>query len=122
MTDQRPQSFEVVEASFGAASGLAVRGEVDIAAVPALEQALETAIEATSGALVVDLSDVAFLDSSGLLALLHGRGLLAQEDRALVIVCPEGGPVRHLFEVAGVAELLILCASREDAEASLRDR
>jgi hypothetical protein len=30
--------------------------------------------------------------------------------------------VRHLFEVAGVAELLILCASPEDAEASLRDR
>jgi anti-sigma B factor antagonist len=121
VTDQRPESFEVVEASFGAAPGLAVRGEVDIAAVPALEQALETAIETTSGALVIDLSDVAFLDSSGLLALLHGRGLLAREDRALVIVCPPG-PVRHLFEVAGVAELLILCASREDAEASVRDR
>jgi anti-sigma B factor antagonist len=121
VTDQRPESFEVVEASFGAASGLAVRGEVDIAAVPALEQALEAAIEATSGALVIDLSDVAFLDSSGLLALLHGRGLLAGEDRALVIVCP-AGPVRHLFEVAGVAELLTLCDSREDAEAAVRDR
>jgi len=121
MTDQRPDSFEVVEAGFGAASGLAVRGEVDIAAVPTLEQALETAIKTTSGALVIDLSDVAFLDSSGLLALLHGRGLLAREDRALVIVCP-AGPVRNLFEVAGVAELLILCASREDAEAAVRDR
>jgi len=121
VTDQRPESFEVVEASFGPASGLAVRGEVDLAAVPALEQALEAAITTTSGALVIDLSDVSFLDSSGLLALLHGRGLLAREDRALVIVCP-AGPVRHLLEVAGVAELLILCASREDAEASLRDR
>ena len=111
----------MLKASFGAASGLAVRGEVDLAAVPALEQALEAEIKTTSGPLMIDLSEVGFLDSSGLLALLHARGLLVREDRALVIVCPEG-QVRHLFEVAGVAELLILCASRAEAEASVRDR
>ena len=121
MTDQTPETFEVVEVTFGAAPGLAVRGEVDLAAVPALEQALEAAIKATTGALVVDLSEVAFLDSSGLLVLLHGRALLARENRALAIVCP-AGPVRDLFDVAGVAELLILYASREDLEAAIGAR
>jgi anti-sigma B factor antagonist len=118
VTDQPSTSFDVVEASFGAVSGLAVRGELDVAAVPRLEEALEAAITRTTGGFVVDLSDVAFLDSSGLLALLHGRGLLAREGRALVVVCPPG-PVRQVFEVAGVAQLLILCASAEDVEAAI---
>jgi anti-anti-sigma factor len=91
---------------------------VDVADVPKLERALEAAIETTAGGFVIDLSGVEFLDSSGLLALLNARGLLAREERALAVVCP-ASPVRHLLEVAGVSELLPVCDSREDAEAVL---
>ena len=117
MTDQAAV-FEVVQADLGAAPGLAVRGDVDVAAVPPLEQALEAAIKTTVGAFVIDLSDVEFLDSSGLLAVLHARGLLARDRRALAVVCPPG-PVRQLFEVAGVAEQFVLYDSRDDADAAL---
>ena len=86
--------------------------------MPKLERALEAAIETTAGGFVIDLSGVEFLDSSGLLALLNARGLLAREERALAVVCP-ASPVRHLLEVAGVSALLAVCDSREDAEAVL---
>ena len=43
---------------------------------------------------------------------------LAREDRELAIVCPPG-PVRRLFEVVGIADLLFFYASREDAAAAL---
>ena len=86
--------------------------------MPKLERALEAAIDTTAGGFVIDLSGVEFLDSSGLLALLNARGLLAREERALAVVCP-ASPVRHLLEVAGVSELLAVCDSREDAEAVL---
>ena len=56
--------------------GLAVRGEVDLATAPALEDALADAIRESDGALVVDLSGVEFLDSSGLKVLLRARALL----------------------------------------------
>ena len=86
--------------------------------MPALERALEAAIETTAGGFVVDLAGVEFMDSSGLLAMLNARGLLASEDRALAVVCPAGA-VQHLLEVAGVSQLLVVCDSREDAPAGL---
>jgi anti-sigma B factor antagonist len=114
----RPRRIEVVDAELRQAPGVAVRGEIDLATVPCLERALDTAIRASHGAFVLDLSDVEFLDSTGLHALLRARALLGREDRALAIVCPPG-PVRRLFDVAGVADLLFLYASREDAAAAL---
>ena len=119
MTDQPPISFKAVRLDLPAASGLAIDGEVDIAAVPALERALDAAIETTAGGFVIDLSGVEFMDSSGLLAVLNARGLLAAEERALAVVCPASS-VRQLLEVAGVSQLLVVCDSREDAEAALR--
>ena len=118
MTEQPAISFKSVRADSPSASVVAISGEVDVAAVPALERALEAAIETTAGGFVVDLSGVEFMDSSGLLAILNARGLLARDGRALTVVCP-AGPVRHLLEVAGVSKLLLVCDSREDAEAAL---
>ena len=118
MSDQPAISFKAVRADLAAASGVAIYGEVDVAAVPELERALEAAIETTAGGFVVDLSGVEFMDSSGLLAMLNARGLLAREQRALAVVCPASS-VRQLLEVAGVSQLLVVCDSREDAEAAL---
>ena len=112
------QSFEVVEAELDGAPGVAIRGEVDLHAVPSLEPALDAAIRDTAGAFVLDLRNLEFLDSSGLRLMLRARALLAREDRALAIVCPPG-PVQRLFELAGIADLLFLYASREDAAAAL---
>ena len=118
MTDQPAISFKATRADLPHASGVAIEGEVDVAAVPALERALETAIEATAGGFVIDLTGVEFMDSSGLLAVLNARGVLAGEERALAVVCP-AGPVRTLLEVAGVSQLLVVYDSREEAEAAL---
>lgn len=108
-------SFEVGKAELNGAPGVAVRGEIDAAAVPALELAIDAAVYGSVGAFVLDLSDVTFLDSSGLRLLLHTRALLGRKDRALAVVCHEGGAVRRVLELAGIADLLFLFASREEA-------
>jgi anti-anti-sigma factor len=118
VTDQPAISFKAVRADLPAASGVAIDGQVDVAAVPALERALEAAIETTAGGFVIDLSGVEFMDSSGLLAILNARGILAREERALAVVCPANA-VRQLLDVAGVSQLLTVCDSREDADAAL---
>jgi anti-sigma B factor antagonist len=118
VTERPPRAFEVVDAGLGGAPGVTVRGEVDLAALTTFEQALDDAIRESTGAFVIDLTDVDFLDSSGLAAILRARALLGREDRAVAIVCPPG-PVRRLFEVAGIADLLFLYSSREHAAAAL---
>ena len=98
--------------------GPAIRGEIDIASAPELEAALEDAIRDSEGALLVDLSGVEFLDSSGLQVLLRVRARLGTEDRALALVCPYGR-VRRVFELAGLSDVFALFVSGDAARAAL---
>ena len=85
--------------------GLAVHGELDAATAPALEDALREALLETSGAFVLDLSGLEFMDSSGVNALLHARALLGREERALALVCPPG-QARRVLDLVGIARAL----------------
>jgi anti-sigma B factor antagonist len=114
-----PRAFEVDDAGLGDAPGVAVHGEVDIDAALSLEASLEAAIRESVGAFIIDLSDLDFIDSSGLQVLLRARGLLGREDRQLAVVCPFG-PVRRVFELSGSSELFALYRSREEAVAALK--
>lgn len=118
MPEAGPPPLEVVDAALDGAPGVAVRGELDVASVPNLEHALDAAIRGSAGTFVLDLCDLEFLDSSGLRLLLRARAMLGRDDRALVIVCPPGA-ARRLFEVVGIADLLSVHASREEAAAAL---
>lgn len=118
MNGHPPTAFQVKDVGMRGAPGVAVHGEIDVAAVPTLVAALDEAIRESTGAFVIDLCDVEFLDSAGLSVLLRARALLGRDDRQLAVVCPPGA-VRRLFEVAGIADLLILFGSREDAATAL---
>jgi anti-sigma B factor antagonist len=118
MTTQEHDAFGVDDPRLGGAPGLAVRGEVDINVADALEAALDAAILASEGAFTIDLSELEFIDSTGLHVLLRARGLLGREDRALAVICPPG-PGRRVLELSGMSELFALYGSREDAAAAL---
>ena len=77
-------------------------GEFDISTASSLRHALYD--DVGSEVVVGDLSEVTFMDSSGLRALLDVRAKLESDGRRLVL---EGVPdqVRRLFEVAGISEL-----------------
>jgi anti-anti-sigma factor len=110
--------FEVDDAGLGDAPGVVVHGEVDLNVVPQLEETIEKAIIESVGAFIIDLSDLEFIDSSGLQVLMRARGLLGREDRALAVVCPHGA-VRKVFELSGCSDLFALFPSREAAVAAL---
>ncbi len=118
MTD-RPPGFEVERAPLAGAPGVLVRGEVDISTAPRLTATLDAAIRESEGAFVVDLCNVDFLDSSGVSVLLRARAVLGRDERALLIICPPG-PARRTFDIAGIADLLALFGSRDQAAASLQ--
>jgi anti-sigma B factor antagonist len=98
--------------------GIALSGELDAATAEPLDIALQEALMASSGPFVLDLSALTFMDSGGVNELLRARALLGREERALVVVCPDG-PVRRVLEVIGVADLFALFATREAADEAL---
>ena len=118
MPDHVPPQTEIVHYDHGNVPGLTVRGEIDIATSPQLEFALDRAVRESTGAFVLDFSELEVLDSSGLSLVLRARAALARDARPLAIVCPPG-PVRRVMEVAGVDDLLMLYDYHADATAAL---
>jgi anti-sigma B factor antagonist len=101
------QGLKVVREE-NAASGLCVlrpTGELDLATVPRLETAVSEALESGGNRIVLDLSELSFLDSSGLRLLLMLFDRATSDGWTLTLARPSE-PVRGLFEMTGVAERL----------------
>jgi anti-anti-sigma factor len=111
-------TLDIEPTTLAGAPGLALRGELDLATAGGFEDRLQRAVLESAGAFVVDLGALAFMDSSGVNALLRARSRLGREERALVVVCPPGN-VRRVLEVIGVADVIGPFSSRADAERAL---
>ncbi len=82
---------------------LALSGELDIASVPLLERHLDDAVTTGSGRVVIDLSHLEFLDSSGLQLLLRTQERLQERGQGLWL--RRGLPaVQRLFELTQTVE------------------
>ncbi len=93
---------------------LTVRGEVDVNTVPRLREALGEAVAEGSGALVVDLSAVSFIDSSGLSALLNALRRLTRAGRRLALVVSDG-PVANVLRLTRLHGTFDVYARRREA-------
>lgn len=75
---------------------IAVLGEIDIASAPQLSTRLNVAVRCTSGGVVVDLSGVEFIDSTGIAVLLNALRRMTRARRRLALVCAPGPVMRAL--------------------------
>lgn len=76
-------------------------GELDIYTVNGFRRALDEIDVADGSALVVDLSDVTLLDSSGLGALVSLLNRAREANGRLGLICPHRR-LRRLFEITGL--------------------
>ena len=87
-----PDSFRLVQEPLPTTEPgllLAATGELDIATAPELGGTIADAIDAGLTRLVVDLSDISFLDSVAVAVLLHVRRQLGDAGRMSVVVPPD---------------------------------
>ena len=94
---------------------LTVRGEIDIATAPAMLEVLLPVLDRDSGPVVIDLSEVPFIDSTGVHALVDTLRRLRPQNRRLAIACREGGPVHRVLALVGLLDALTVHRSRESA-------
>ena len=91
-----------------------MEGEIDIATAPRMIAALNEVLAAIESPLVVDLSSVVFMDSTGLALLINARRRMMRRGHGFAIVCP-AGPIARVFEIADMVERLRVCPDRESA-------
>lgn len=84
---------------------LSVGGELDRAVTGRLERAFETALEARSEHIVLDLGAVTFLDLAGIRTLLRAHARARDRGLELTVVRPSGTASR-IFTLTRVGEVL----------------
>jgi anti-sigma B factor antagonist len=92
---------------------IAVRGELDLATAPRLKWPLVDALDAGRRRLVVDLSDVSFMDSTALGVLIGVRRAL-RADARMAIVCTDRDVLR-IFEISGLDVAFQIVRTRTQA-------
>ncbi len=101
-----------LDGSIGVAS---LRGELDIATRHEVEQALRAAFPDEAAALMLDLTEVGFLDSSAVQMLFQLRDDLARSRRTLAIVIPSDALPRRSIEICDSDGVLDLHPTRRHA-------
>jgi anti-sigma B factor antagonist len=100
------QPFAIEVARQGDRTLLSLSGELDIATVGELENALNGCLDAGED-VVVDLRGLAFMDSSGVRALVEAHNSMREREGSLVIVrAPSGSEVDRVIDVSGIATAL----------------
>ena len=121
--EQGPRNAEfgiVQEPAEGDVLVLAVKGELDMSTVPGLRVALTDAIERGVSRLVVDLSDVTFVDSVSVAALVTTSRRIGAGDGRFALVVQRESYGMLIFEAGGIDAVMPLFETRDEALAHAR--
>lgn len=79
------ETFGISSSRTNGTAVIAVRGDVDLYTAPRLWETIDTALSNTAHELVIDLSNVNFLDSSGLSVLVKAHKRLRPVEGSVVV-------------------------------------
>jgi anti-sigma B factor antagonist len=107
--------FAIRSATVGDAIVISVSGELDMATSPELARTIELVTAQVCKIVVVDLTGVTFLDSSGLDALVRGQRDLVERGVWLRLATAPGSAVRRVLEITHLTDALVIVDSVDDA-------
>ena len=119
-----PAPFEVETQEIeGGVTAMTIRGELDMNTAPDLERSLDAASAQESPAILIDLSECEFIDSTGVALIIRAWQKVDRDggdgNGRLVLCCPNS-QVRRLLDITGVESSISMHDSVEDARAELQ--
>jgi anti-sigma B factor antagonist len=104
--------LEIVEENEGPVSILRLLGALDISTVDPLRERIISLLDREVPAFALDLTQVTFVDSSGLGTLLNGKKRTLEKGVAYYLLdCP--APLQQLLDLVGLNRVLDFCSRRE---------
>lgn len=106
MTDQPAEAMRTTVEQIGDLSWrITVSGEVDAATSDQLSDVIAPLAAEPNSSVVVNLSEVSFMDSSGLRALIRGANE-ARDSGGSLVLATVSPPVMRLLEITGLVDQL----------------
>ena len=116
-TSTRP-AFLLLEAELeGDAVAVTVAGELDVDTAPALQKRLEDVHGRGTRRILLDLTEVTFIDSLSVASIVAARRRLGPLGR--MAVAARHPHVLMVFEIAGLDDVINLCSTRDEALAAV---
>ncbi len=82
----------------------AIDGEIDASNAESIGDGLRALLSNHSSALIVDLGPTTYLDSAGINLMFRLGAELAQREQRLLLVVPEGSPLRRAIAITGLGQ------------------
>jgi anti-anti-sigma factor len=98
-----------------------VSGELDVAGATQMGEMIGEAVPNSARALVVDFSDLGFIDSSGVAMLFTLSRRLESRRQELHLVAPQGSPVARVLEIVEFDRAAPVHADLDSALAEVGD-
>jgi anti-sigma B factor antagonist len=102
----RPSNFEIKQIAQGAAARLAILGELDMRTTEQLLNSLDEQLAAGASEVTLDLSELSFMDSSGLRLLIDLHNRSREESWDLRLIAPEQEAAALVLRVTGADKAL----------------
>jgi anti-anti-sigma factor len=115
---------ELPNATIGVEDGIVIAsltGEIDLSNAAEITDALLGSVPNEALGLVIDLSDVSYLDSAGVRMLAELDHRLGWRAQALRVVAPEASRSRRVLAIAGLERVLSITTSVEAARSSVSE-
>ena len=100
---------------------VAVTGELDLSNASSLVRQVETAVRSGRNCIVIDLSGITHMDSTGLAAMIEAHHLTLSRRGRLALVA-QSESVRRTIEVRGLDRLFTIVPTRDEALDAVHDR
>jgi anti-sigma B factor antagonist len=105
----------------GGSSVVSVAGEIDVYTAPSLRERLNDLVASGHYHVIVDLSAVEFMDSTGLGVLVGGLNRVRTHDGTLRLVCAQE-KILKVFRITGLTKVFPIFATLTEALAAPDDQ
>ncbi len=95
-------------------------GEVDMSNATSVRQQIAGSVTPEDDAVVADLSDLAFMDSAGLHAVVELGTVLEERRQQLLLCVPHASPMERAVEIIGLPRAVSVYSNRDEAMEAAR--
>ncbi|HVF20776.1 MAG TPA: STAS domain-containing protein [Mycobacteriales bacterium] len=98
-----------------------LRGDIDMASIPAVSAHVLDALTMDVAGLVVDLTEVKYVDSAGVQMLFDLARRLEAGRQGMALALAADSPVRGLLRITSLDQAVAICTTYDDAMQSVFD-